>query len=229
MSRHVSFLAQYGTPEHHDKMMAGANGRRELSRHGDHQALTKLVKYIETSKPTSDDDKWDNIGVANNIITRGNKEHIAAIAKTNIPKESDDAAELLAKHGTNEHRDTLINHDYHKVRAAVATYGNREHREKLMNDPHWQVRSAVALSPKSTLSQLTRLSNDDHSSVNYNASQNIVKKVNKLKDDELEFLTTHKPYFKPAITKSAMGEIHRRSKTKSFMDSIKDDPLLKDK
>jgi chaperonin GroEL (HSP60 family) len=229
-SLHHEFLAKFGTPSHHDKLLDSGEGRYALSQHGDKNSLDKVTSILEKKydkygkRNRFDNDDTYDIKSVINVIHRGDVNHQNAITNTYLPDEHDQVGRTLAKSGTDEHRDVLMSHYLHRVRGAVAEYGNDKHREHLMNDNHISVVRSVAQSPKLSLEHAKKLANHHDGSIAIAAVSNVHDNIGKLKIEDLHDLAKHE---NPSMQRIANREIQDRGKLDKFLDDNKDDPLLK--
>lgn len=230
MANHSEFLAKFGTDDHQEKLLSKPDGRLALAMHSDQPMLDKVTDHlhkhnnIHSKRRTPDDD--NDIRAATYVIGRGNQHNRDKLFDTTMVHEQQFTGAAMAKHGTPEQKTAMISHSAPYVRMAVAQSGSDSDREKLMKDPDNRVRISVSEAPSLSLVHAKKLANHEDRDISMNAIKNIHRRISHLKDTELQDLQKHDH---STVRNIANREVKDRSELNDFMNSIKDDELLKDK
>lgn len=113
-------------------------------------------------------------------------------------------AEFIAQHGSDKHREKLMNHPDPQIRADYVSHAPEHHLDKMIHDPDYDVRTNIAYrrNPK----HLDHLINDPNSMVRMAVAINgHDRHLEKLKDDPSPMVSDHaKKVLSRHSTKSAV-------------------------
>ncbi len=133
-TRVQSAVAQHGTDEHRDALIANPNLHEDVKAG---LASSGKAKYIEPFL----NDTSKKVHTA--IFTHGSEEHKDHLLYKN-PHIDLSITRAAIESKTPRHLDNLITHTDPVIRALVAKHGTDAHREKLKNDPSFLVKTTAA-------------------------------------------------------------------------------------